>query len=270
MKVKSFGLRRTFDYFKMNLFLMWKNLIEYKINFFSSILSELIYLTGILLFFNIMYNNFKDVVPWSYEDFVLYFFLYAIIFTFSGLFFWKSSLFDMIKSGKLNLYLIRPINQMYFYLFSQISSVAFVMFLLYLTFFIGTILYYKIVLVNILFAILISILVIILIIFFYHFIFSLDLILLGLTNTINSPLHEIRGPMEVYPEPFFKQNYIKLILIGITPMFFVSSLIVPILKGYIIWNLKLQLIVLFSFIVILVFGTLFNWKFGLKKYVAFS
>lgn len=270
MITKPFGWRRTFDYFKVNLYLMWRTLIEYKINFFSSIWSEFINVFVMFMFFKVITDNFSDVIPWTTGDFMLYYVIYAIIYTLAGHFFWKDNLFNLIKNGDLNLYINKPINQTYFYLFSKLSSNSFVMMILYCVFLLLTIIYFELVITNIFLGLSLCILVVILIIFFYHFLYSLDLISLGLSSVLLTPVFGIRTSMELYPEPFFKQNFIKFILMGITPMFFVSSLILPIFRNYDIWNFKLQIIILFSFILILIFGTFFNWHYGLKRYVAFS
>ena len=76
---------------------MFRNLIEYKINFFSSILSETVYMIGIFIFFKIIHSNFDEVIPWAFEDFILYFLIYAVIITISGIFYWKEILFNLIK-----------------------------------------------------------------------------------------------------------------------------------------------------------------------------
>lgn len=73
----------------------------------------------------------------------------------------------------------------------------------------------------------------------------------------------------MYPYQFFEKTGFKVFLL-IIPSFFVPSLLVPILRGYEIWNLNIQLIILFSMIIFCSIGLFLNWKFGLKRYNAYN
>jgi hypothetical protein len=55
--IKPFGFRRNLDYLRVNLFILWKKIIEYKANFFSYGIEHLIYM-GSFLFFIVFSNNF--------------------------------------------------------------------------------------------------------------------------------------------------------------------------------------------------------------------
>ena len=72
-----------------------------------------------------------------------------------------------------------------------------------------------------------------------------------------------------YPFQYFMQSKFKyfLFLFGTT---FTASLIIPILNNTPVWNLKLQIFILSSLIILLTIGIYINWKYGLKKYEAFG
>jgi ABC-type uncharacterized transport system permease subunit len=70
--VKPFGIVCYSDFLKENIILMFKYLGEYKASFYSVLFEQFIYLFVNLLLFSILFNNFTDVVGWSFKEFILF------------------------------------------------------------------------------------------------------------------------------------------------------------------------------------------------------
>lgn len=60
------------------------------------------------------------------------------------------------------------------------------------------------------------------------------------------------------------------VLFAALPIYFVSTLIDPIFQNKPIEDLTIQYIIILTIFLISIFGTYFNWKYGLKKYEAFG
>jgi ABC-type uncharacterized transport system permease subunit len=106
-KVKPFGIGRYWDYLKVIFFIMYKRLLEYKANFWSSWPLELIYFISMIFFYRVIFDNFESGLFWTFEDFILHMILAALLFGIGGIFMWKELLFEFIKSGELNQFLVR-------------------------------------------------------------------------------------------------------------------------------------------------------------------
>ncbi len=261
------NIKKNFEFIKVNIFIMWKRLLEFKSNFYSSLILETIYFMTILIFFNIIFNQFSNIIQWKLEDLIIYNIIIAILFSFSGFLIWKNTLFEILRSGNLNTYLLKPLNPLFFYIFYLLSPYALVFFIIDLIFFFVAYFYFNITFYNYFLSFFIFILILILNILLYLFFLSFDLLKMGLSEIFINPYNKINNLFENYPSIFFEKFFLKTILF-IFPNFFVGTLFIPIIKNYNIPNLKFQLFLLISLILSLFFLIIFIWKIGLKKYSA--
>jgi len=59
-----FGWKRHWEYIKVSIYILYKKLIEYKMNYWFMFVEQIIYSFTAFLFFNVMYTNFNTVIPW--------------------------------------------------------------------------------------------------------------------------------------------------------------------------------------------------------------
>lgn len=260
---------RTLNFVKINFYILYKRIIEYKTNLWSSFFLESIYLLGMFLFFTVIDSNFSSIINWEKSDYFLYVLLLAIISAIGGLITWKEELFYVLKEGNLNSYLIKPISANIFYTFYRLAPPAMIMIIIDIFFLIFFCIFYNIKLYNIGLGLIIFILIILFNIFVSLFIFSLDLHKMGISPFIHNGFDEIKYSIEQYPAPFFKNSFIKFFGHFIS-FYYGGLLLIPILRNYPITNLYLHLLVLI--ILTIIFFTLnwLSWKYGLKKYEAFG
>jgi ABC-type uncharacterized transport system permease subunit len=122
--VKPFGFIRGLDYFKVQLYLLFKQFMEYKLNAISGIFEQLFYFLSFFFFFSVFTSNFSDVISWSFADYLLFALLTDLILVINGLFIWGSPLKRIITNGLLNQYLVRPVNVWFAYQTSYLSTAA--------------------------------------------------------------------------------------------------------------------------------------------------
>lgn len=269
-KYKQFGFKRNIDYIRINFFIMWKNLTEYKTNFYSSFVAELFYLSVMFIFYYVLSDNFASAIPWKTSDFFVYIILTSVMTTLSGLLLWKNTLFYVLKKGDLNSYLIRPINPNIFFVFSKIAPQAFVMLFIDSLLFVIGVVCFNIVLYNVVLSLFCFILVIILHIVFNFWIFSLDMLKMGISSTTFPIVDKLDNMIEQYPAPFFEKSNGKFLGLFV-PIFFISSLVIPLIRGYdTMFSIKLQILILIVLICSFFVGIVINWKYGLKRYEGFG
>ena len=266
---KSFGFRRNVDYIKVNLFLMWRTVMEYKTNFWSSIIIQVFFLGTYVLFFEAMTRNFGDIIGWNIWDFLLFLVLVDTIWVLSGVVFWSKSLFHSIISGELNNYLMRPINIFLGFNFSRLDIGGLVMFAMNFVYILYYIVSQDVSLFSLALGVFIMSLIVLVLLLFIWFVESLNFFYKGLSMGINEIIGNFVGIAQNYPYQYFKSFEYKLLLFFF-PIFFVSSLVIPIFKGDSISNIGLQLSILGGFIVFYSFFTFLFWKLGIRRYEAFG
>ncbi len=269
-QVKPFGWRRSLDYFKTNLVLTCKALFEYKANFYVSIFEQFWYYITYFVFFVVVSDNFSSVVNWSFADFLLFALIIDFIHVGFGLFFWNFDLQSSIVRGDLNSNIIRPINPLVSYSFFRLSKGAIFFIISNFLVFPIFILYFGYEFHNIFLSFIIGLLIYLDLIFMGMFVVSISFFSFGLADflgeVVGAGIHQIS---KNYPFQFFERTAFKVVLLGI-PLFFTSSLLMPLLKGVDVWNMKLQLMILFCTLIFFLMGSLLSWHYGLKKYEAFG
>ena len=270
LEVKQFGWKRNWDYIKANFIIMLKTLIEYKIAMFSAFLEQLSFFIIQFFFFKVLSDNFADTIGWTLFDFILFAFLIDFMVVISGFVIWGRNLTVDLKVGTLNLYLMKPMNKFFSYQFSNFSITSFIMIIMNLIIFPIFLIHFKINLFNIYYGLAILVLIV-----FFHivtglFLKSISFWSFGLSESLYNLNSEIvYNFAQQYPWQFFKNLSFHFISFSFA-IIFISSLLIPVLRGHEIWNIYIQLSILVGMILLLIIGTVINWHYGLKKYEAFG
>ena len=267
--IKSFGLKRNLDYLKESSKLTLKSLLEYKQNFYFAALVQISFYFIIIIFYSVLYLNFKSVIDWEFNDFILFITLTNLLHLIYGSVFWKMTLFEAIKNGDLNNFLFYPINKFFSFNVRTFYQSLILYYICNFSVFIFSIFIFNINISNKIYFFSIVFLIIIETIFFCTFIDSLNFIKLG-SSEILKPIHEsFQLATRNYPSKLlsnFNPNFILLLFQG----YFVGIVLIPISKGMSISNFKFELSILIISTIIFIFGTFYNWKYGLQKYEAFG
>lgn len=267
---KGFGLKRHLDYIKVNFFLMYKRMLEYKISTIFGFLEQIIFFITQFFFFFVISNHFSEVIGWSLLEFILLGLIIDTIWIIEGLFTWKMGFNLFLKKGNLNLLLTKPMHPFSIYNFSEISNVAFTMIIINIIAFIPLFIFSNININNIIIASLIFILIVLFRILFRFSYSAVSFFSYGLNQTLYNIDMEISNDLaRQYPIQFFKETKLKYIL-NLIPLFFVSILLIPIINGENVSNFYLNLILLIFLILIFLIINLVLWHYGLKKYEAFG
>jgi ABC-type uncharacterized transport system permease subunit len=222
-----------------------------------------------IIFYRIIFDNFGGDLFWTANDFILHMILAAILFALGGIFMWKDALFHFIKDGELNVFLIRPLNRSYMFYTTHLASPAIVFLLIDFIVLIGFLIYSKIQLTNLFLGTVVALLIFLFFITVYSFMYSIDLIFLGVSESVGSVLFKMQSLFEMYPAPFFLKLSVKYLFM-VFPIFFTGTLLIPVIRGYEVWNIGLQFSILIGLIIFFFLGTIINWHYGLKKYEAFG
>lgn len=263
------GWKRNINYFKENINIVFKKLIEYKINFYMSALTQLAITFTLILSLYVISTNFGDIIDWEFNDFMIFMLAYDLIFTISGIFSWTGNIKTAITYGRLNNYINKPINRIIAFKFKSLSSPA-----LSMTFFgiiksIIIIYIFKIKFFNLFLGLIIFLLIIMFTIAMRFLIDSIGFFSFGLYHILFSIFGFSQSILRNYPEHFFKNAPFRNALL-IFPAVFISILLVPILANKNIESFSYYIIILISLIIISTIGTLINWYYGLKKYEAYG
>ena len=264
----NLSLKLIWNYFCANFRLMWINTIEYKSNFYMNLFQLIIFSVIQIFSFYLISYAFSDYVGWDVADFYLFYVLIYFISTLSGFFSWGKDLFYVLSDGTLNIYLTKPVGSFIGYLFSVLSGWALMSFTFRIIVFIFIYLYFSIEIYNLFLFLFALFLVSLLLLVIYQLIQSFEFIALKMSYSLEN-YWNIYDIFMAYPAPLFKGFPIQLFLYFF-PSFFVGYLLVPLLRGYEIWRLDLQIFILVFLIIFCCIGIFLNWKYGLKKYEAFG
>lgn len=260
---------KNLNFAKENLYIMFKTIQEYKLNFYIALFEQFFFFSVHFIFFYIVLDNFSDVITWTLLDFILFGLIADSVNVIQGFFHWGKRLQYDIVYGHLNILLVKPINVFFAHYFSKFSIAGFTFLIVNVFVFIFLEIFFNFYLTNILLSLFFLILIIFLNILLYFFIRSFNFFSFGFADFLIVSVEESVRIGETYPHKFFENSFFGKFLL-FSPIVFVGSLIVPLIRGYDIWNFDLQIIVLFSLIVVFSLGTLINWYYGLKKYEAFG
>lgn len=263
------NFKRNWEYLKVNLFILKKQVFEYKVNFWIDFSSQILFLSLGIFFLYLWQINFGDVIGWTFLDFILFFTSIDTIWCLAGIFFWKGNLFNAITRGELNNSLIRPLNPFFAENFGKLELTGLTMTLMNIPILVLIFSQMEIEIINYFKFIFSSLALTIFYITFHYFIHSIEFYFKRSSSLLRKVSFEIHNTLSSYPFQFFQKFNFKYLLMFI-PTLYVGSLLIPIVKGTEIWNLELQLLILFSLNLLFSVGTWINWKFGLRKYEAFG
>jgi len=257
------------EFVKECFVLLFKKLVEYKTNFLMVFFVQIIHMIVYWLMMIFLFDNFSDLGNWAFEEFVLFFILNDFLIVFSGIFIWKSWIANSIIKGDFNNYLNKPINPYLFFFFLNMNFDSIVYGIVASFLYFGVLVFYGVSLVNVFLGSGLLFLVFIFFVVIYEFFYSLDWILLGLTNKVWKPYSSFNEIFRMYPGKFF-ENFKFRIFLFMSPLFFVATLVVPIFRGIEVVYFFEQVCFLVTFSLFLVGLTFFVWKYGLKRYEAFG
>jgi len=267
---KPLGFRRNLDYIKENFILVWKVLIEFKSNLYSSLFLQFFYYFNKYLFFYVLFSSVGDIIGWELIDYLILILIIDLLYSFIEFFNSNGNFSDYLLSGDLNLVTSKPQGIFFKFFFGNLRSSA-ILFLI--TSFIALIiLFFQInfSLGNLILSIFIFILLVLLHLSISFFISSLAFLSKNLDSQFSNIYWTISNEVSNYPSQFFKNLKFRFIFY-IFSGFFVSSLLIPLLRGYDFFiNPFYQLGIILSLIVFFSLITFLNWHFGLKKYEAFG
>lgn len=265
---KKFGIGHYLNYFKENYFISLKEFLEFKSNMYNLILVEIFFAAVFIFFGSILLTNFNTILNWDIYDFILLYFIINAIDDISGLFWYNKLISWRIKKGDFNSFLYLPGNPLLNFVFSKSFNLTFLI-LIYLSIIVFVLIKVSTQIHLIFLALSIILTLIFLRTMTFHFFSSISWYSLEFGESVSSTYHQIASTFKEYPFQFFKNVKFKIVSLFFI-LTFVSSLVIPIIRGYPIWNIKIQMIILIGLCIITTLLTLLNWKYGLKKYEAFG
>lgn len=266
------GFKYYWNLYLINLRILFKISLEYKVNLINVIIIQLVYTLFPLLFGYVIIEGFGEVIKWTFFDYLVFFLYSDLVVVLMGHFCWYKNLFNNIQSGHLNLYLVKPgIPFFNFYsavnfnglLFGIVDIIMILPFILYFSNFN---------IIAIFLGFLIMILISICFISVRYLIEAIGFFNYGIytlfDNGIMSPIY---NTSRLYPGLFFQNSKIKY-LVMIAPVYFVSILVNPLFYdnykfGDFYW---FNFFLMFLIFIICNILTYFMWKKGLKKYAGFN
>lgn len=266
--IKPFGIRRNLFFIKDCFTLLFRRFVEYKANFYSSFFLFFFWYLAQFIFLLVLSNNFGTYIGWSFNEFVLFIIFVNLIWNILGLFNWGGGLYIAITKGNLNVLLPRPLSTKLKFYFYNLDETGLFFILSNVVYIFGLIFYFKPVFYFSFFG------------FVSIFLLMVFFTLLWLTfdsfNFYSPKFSEIfigvrfiEDNLQFYPGKFFEETKLKLIL-NLFPMYFVSSLLVPIWSNNITSQIYFQFYLMCTLLIITVLILMINWHYGLKRYEAFG
>jgi ABC-type uncharacterized transport system permease subunit len=265
----NYGGFHFIQYFWTNFKIGIKVMIEYKANFYSSIFKNSIVFFSSIFFLKVLENKFGEIIGWNFVDFVVFFYFIALTQCLSAIMGYANFHRDL-KRGDLNIFLQKPGNIFLNYiLYSRGSTiVATTVHSTYSLIFIFYSLDVEII--RFLISILISIILAISLFLFRYFLDSFSFYFFELGRILRRDLYnELHQVSRKFPMGFFENSKLELIFMFF-PLYFVSTLIVPLFQGKQVPDLLFQISIILFLITIFSIGIWINWEYGLKKYEAYG
>ncbi len=265
----EFSKKRYWDVFLQSFKISFREIVEYKASFISAIIIAFFWNAAYLLFGYVLVDQFGDLIGWSFIDYILFVYVVSLVNDNSGLFWFSKSLSWTITEGNFNTFLFRPGNPFLIY-YANIEFNGAALVLIDGLFFIPFIWYFgSYSLFNILIMTMFILLLIILLAFAFAFFNSFSFYFLKLGKSLGDNYEYFNKFLRSYPGSYFIKTPI-LYFMYISPIFFASTLLIPIAKfGFssdLIYYVLIILILLFIFIM----GCIINWHYGLKGYEAYG
>jgi ABC-type uncharacterized transport system permease subunit len=260
--VKRNCIQKYFDFIKERIKIGLKEAFEYKLNTWSAILMNTVYVGVMMIFFLTLSPLLENVLSWKIKDYFLYLIIGLVMSKFLILFSLKQ-LAKNILLGAFNTVLVKPINPFLFFS-TQFGGAVFVTLGIFFFLMIAFILlFYKISLTFIIYFIF-SIFYISL---FSSFFSSTAFFMKENSMFINIPRKLNNRVREFTPKSF--ETYSFGSLLYLFPSAATGFILVEFLKGNFEY-IPIILKIIFPSFLIMVMGIYLMWKIGLKKYEAFG
>lgn len=108
--------------FMMNMNFELKKMKEYKVNYMLDLLSNILFVCSNLLFWECLYSNAYEIPMWNRSEMFVFLAFVELFFGIKGGLFSNAARFSLfIVSGKLDAYLVRPVNAVIKMLFSNLN-----------------------------------------------------------------------------------------------------------------------------------------------------
>ena len=267
----KFNFKHYLIYFWENYKIGLKEQFEYKTNLYIGIFLWISFSITTLIFGKILFDNFGDAINWNFLDYVIFFAFSNFLRDISGLFWYNKQLkYSIFELKKLNFYLNIPGIRFFNYSLSRsFNGTIFFMgeFLIFMVY----ILYNRNFNIIFLDELLISCFLIILLhISVFYFLDSFSWRFMELGKTLSNKIHwEMDEALVKFPGIFFNQNKFHFILF-LLPVYFGSTLIVPLFQGFIPNYFYTQILIIIFLNIFFSIVIFFNWRYGLKNYEAFN
>lgn len=264
-------IKRHLEFIKIQFIIAFKKLIEYKTNMYFLFVEHAIFSLAFIYMYSIIFDNFKEMMPWTLNDFIIFFIIHDYLIILAGIFYWGKSLFHEINNGTFNNYLTRPINIFTNYFFNDMTHEALVFLIGNTLFNIVIIIIFgiKVNLFNLIYMLPGFILLLVLFLLITNAVFSLDFKFRGIGKYIYRFYADSNNVIRYYPPHFFNKIKYKITLI-IFSSYFTGVILMPLIQGVSYLELKFEIILTLIFIFILTIIIYLNWQFGLEKYEAFG
>ena len=268
-KISKFRKRNIFqkysEVFLTKCLIAMKENKEYKAQFWSVLLFDIILVFVILLFFEFYGKLVFEILNWSLLDFFILFCFQLL----AGKFYWMHNLrflSQRILQGELNLYLVRPINTFFLTSIKFISGSNIItgVILLIITIFSVFIGNYQ----NMIYSFIILILGSIYFLIFIDFLYSFAFFIKDSKFLVEIFNHELNMNIQHYTPKLFERTSFKWIAF-LLPSAIYGFFAVEALKNEFTLLLFFLPYIIISFF-IMFFGIIVMWHYGLKKYEAFG
>ena len=263
-------INKNYGILKESIMILFKKLVEYKGNLYAVLFEQMIYLLVYCITMYILFENFSDLILWSFNEFILFFIICDFLMVSTGVFLWRETwLSSNITQGNFNSYLTKPVNTYFLYFLTHLnfSGILFMFFSPPLYFLI--LFYFGITFLNYVLGLFVLFLLFIFMILVTEFVFSMDWLLLGLSDGVWKPFDSINDALRIYPGVFFDKFKFKFILF-MCPFYFVATLLVPIFFNKEVLDLWFQIYSLIGINIVLFILTCLIWSYGLRHYEAYG
>lgn len=266
MKLTANNITRYIKLFVHLLKINYSKAMEYRIDFFSTILPTGIYSLGYLVFINTLLSKVPSISGWNFDQ-MLILFATEQLFYYSGWIFYRSSIDNfpqLIKDGTFDFVSRLPVSARFMVSFREQSLDVLIPFA-----FAVTVLVYSLrnIHVELSSAILFVLFIIFGMILLYNILFSLASLSFWTTeadefiNLVDEILSFGRYPLEIFP------GLVGVFLLFIIPAILMAYVPATILLGIVDWKLALLSIVM-VFISFIISEKI--WRAGLRHYSSAS
>ena len=267
----KFNFKHYLNYFWENYKIGLKEQVEYKTNLYLNFFIWFIFNIAFLMFGKILFDNFGDVLNWNFLDYIIFITLSGFLFDMSGIFWFNKKIKDSIfELKKMNFYLNIPGIRFFNYSLSK-SFNSTIFSTTELLLFMSYVLYNRPFDIIFLDELLLScILIFLLHITSFYFFDSFSWRFMELGKTLSENLtFKTNEILLRFPGAFFN-NYKFYFVLFLLPVYFGSTLIVPLFQGFIPNYFYTQILIIIFLNIFFSIVIFFNWRYGLKNYEAFN